>query len=73
MPRNSVVRLTDHPDMTVAVEWDVKQQNNNNLSAGEDICSKYVHLRKLSSKYNHSGMKSLIYRAPAKVGFRGLF
>ncbi|MEW8547679.1 MAG: hypothetical protein AB2693_29575 [Candidatus Thiodiazotropha sp.] len=28
MPRNSVVRLTDHPDMTLAVELDVKQQNN---------------------------------------------
>ncbi|MEW8548225.1 MAG: CUB domain-containing protein [Candidatus Thiodiazotropha sp.] len=28
MPRNSVVRLTDCPDMTLAVDWDVKQQNN---------------------------------------------
>ena len=27
MPRKSVVRLTDHLDMTVVVEWDVKQQN----------------------------------------------
>ncbi|MEW8545706.1 MAG: hypothetical protein AB2693_19465 [Candidatus Thiodiazotropha sp.] len=32
MPKNSVVRLTDHPDMTLAVDWDVKQQNNNNLA-----------------------------------------
>ncbi|MEW8548189.1 MAG: hypothetical protein AB2693_32195, partial [Candidatus Thiodiazotropha sp.] len=31
LPRNSVVRLTDRPDMTLAVEWDVKQQNNNNF------------------------------------------
>ncbi|MEW8547707.1 MAG: hypothetical protein AB2693_29720 [Candidatus Thiodiazotropha sp.] len=30
MPRNSVVRLTDHPNMTLAVDWDVKQQHHNN-------------------------------------------
>ena len=23
----SVVRCTDHPDMTIAVDWDVKNQN----------------------------------------------
>ena len=30
MSRNSVVRLTDRPDMTLDVDWDVKQQNNKN-------------------------------------------
>ncbi|MEW8548697.1 MAG: hypothetical protein AB2693_34785 [Candidatus Thiodiazotropha sp.] len=35
MPRNSVVRLIDSPDMTLAVEWDVKQQNNNNNKADD--------------------------------------
>ena len=23
----SVVRLTDHPDMTIAVDWDIKHKN----------------------------------------------
>ena len=27
MPRKSVVRLTDRLDMTIIVDWDVKQQN----------------------------------------------
>ena len=26
LPRNSVVRLTDHLDMTVVVDWDIKPQ-----------------------------------------------
>ena len=30
LPRKSVVRLTDHPDMTLDVYRDVKQQYNNN-------------------------------------------
>ena len=30
LPRKSVVRLTDRPDMTLDVYRDVKQQNNNN-------------------------------------------
>ena len=31
LPRKSVVRLTDHLDMTVAADWDVKPQNNNRI------------------------------------------
>ena len=27
LPRKSVVRFTDHLDMTTVVDWDVKQQN----------------------------------------------
>ena len=30
LPRKSVVRLTDRPDMTFDVYCDVKQQHNNN-------------------------------------------
>ena len=30
LPRKSVIRLTDRPDMTSAVYVDVKQQHNNN-------------------------------------------
>ena len=26
LPRKSVVRLTDHPDMTIVVDWDIKPQ-----------------------------------------------
>ena len=29
LPRKSVVRITDHPDMTLDVTVDVKQQHNN--------------------------------------------
>ena len=32
LPRNSVGRLTDRPDMTIAAYRDAKQQRNNNLS-----------------------------------------
>ena len=32
LPRKSMVTLTDRLDMTiVAVDWDIKRQNNNNL------------------------------------------
>ena len=30
LPRNSVVRLTDHLDMTIVVDWDVKPQIKQN-------------------------------------------
>ena len=33
LPRKSVVRLTDRPDMTLDVSMDVKQQCNNNNKA----------------------------------------
>ena len=26
--KKSVVRWTDHPDMTIAVDWDIKNQTN---------------------------------------------
>ena len=26
LPRNSAVRLTDHLDMTIVVDWDIKPQ-----------------------------------------------
>ena len=35
LPRNSVVRLTDHSDMTIAIAMQVKEQNNNSLADGE--------------------------------------
>ena len=38
LPRKSVVRLTDHPDMTLDVYWDVKQQYNSNLQDDFKIC-----------------------------------
>ena len=39
LPRKSVVRLTDRPDMTLDVTVDVKQQsNNNNKAAGKLFC-----------------------------------
>ena len=38
LPRKSVVRLTDGLDMTIAVEWDVKPQNNNNNKAFYVLC-----------------------------------
>ena len=28
LPRKKVVRLTDHPDMIIAVDWDVKNSTN---------------------------------------------
>ena len=34
LPRKSVVRLTDRPDMTLDVYRDVKQQYNNNTTIG---------------------------------------
>ena len=30
MPRKSAVRLTDHLNMTIVVDWDVKPQNKQN-------------------------------------------
>ena len=40
LPRKSLVRLTDRPDMTLDVYQDVKQQhnNNNNISFVLTVC-----------------------------------
>ena len=38
LPRKSVVRLTVHLHMTIAVDWDVKQQSNTiNKKTGLDL------------------------------------
>ena len=37
LPRKSVVRLTDRLDITIAVDWDVKPQNNSNSIEYSDI------------------------------------
>ena len=29
-----MVELTDHPDMTIVVEWDVKSQKKNKVNVG---------------------------------------
>ena len=42
LPRKSVVRLTDRPDMTLDVYRDVKQQYNNNIALQEQVM---VHLQ----------------------------
>ena len=39
LPRKSVVRLTDRPDMTLDVSVDVKQQHNNNNKSATLILS----------------------------------
>ena len=51
-PGKSVVRLTDHPAMTIAVAWDVKQQNKQTNKKGP--LSKD---RKLVFKTNHRLMQ----------------
>ena len=42
LPRKSVVRLTDRPDMTLDVYVDVKQQYNNNNRLSGECCSRCV-------------------------------
>ena len=39
LPRKSVVRLTDRPDMTLDVSVDVKQQHNNDNNSATLILS----------------------------------
>ena len=41
LPRKSVVRLTDRPDMTLDVYLDVKQQYNNNTTSSVGESSKF--------------------------------
>ena len=34
----SVIRLTDRPDMTIAVDWDIKQQTKPKTGAARKKC-----------------------------------
>ena len=47
LPRKSVVRWTDLPDMTIAVDWDVKQQTNSKQKVASNTGKT---LKKLASK-----------------------
>ena len=51
LPRKSVVRLTDRPEMTVEFNVDVKQQYNNNNKYFVHILSPFFKKRKEKQKY----------------------
>ena len=42
LPRKSVVRLTDRPDMTLDVTVDLKQQHNNNDKSTKKVYLKFL-------------------------------
>ncbi|MEW8547368.1 MAG: hypothetical protein AB2693_27990 [Candidatus Thiodiazotropha sp.] len=69
---NSVVRLTDRPDMTLAVAWDVKQQNKNN----NHHSFKYFHNNKtdhlIHKCLTHSAADVAVSDSTGFVHFKGI-
>ena len=49
LPRKSVVRLTDRPDMTLTVNGGLKNNNNNNSSLLRDHSMFYAEIHKIIS------------------------